>query len=166
MRKNIKTEIFVRILSGLIVASMLIPLFVACRKGDETDGTDETESMGTTQEGTEKIEVPQDFQLKTAAGFVLDGNVLSMNYTHEYPILDLSERISVKTGGKWCITNSDGTKDTDAKALSLSEGENSFFITEVRVVIGVKGITIDPYAVKEIIYSMLGVECEIIYGDL
>ena len=49
--------------------------------------------------------------------------------------------------------------------ITLSEGENSFFITEARVVIGAKGITIDPYAVKEIIYSMLGVECEIIYGD-
>ncbi len=128
MRKNTPATILIRILSGLIVASMLIPLFMACKKSDESNTGDETDSMDMSQEETNNIEVPQEFQLKTAAGFVVDGNVISMNYTHEYPILDLTKRIGVKTGSKWCITNSDGTKDTDARALSLSDGENVFYL--------------------------------------
>lgn len=49
--------------------------------------------------------------------------------------------------------------------ITLSEDENSFSVTDARVIIRAEGIAIDPYAVKETISSMLGVECEIIYGD-
>ena len=87
----------------------------------------ETEKESESEEET-VVEVPEKFNFKTAAGFVVKGDVMSMNYTSDYQILDLSERLTVKLGTKWCLTNADGTKDKDVQMVKLSNGENRFYV--------------------------------------
>ena len=47
--------------------------------------------------------------------------------------------------------------------ITLQETEDSFVISNVRVIIRKDGIGIDPHEVKNIIFSLLSIECEIIY---
>ena len=126
MKKFITAKKAVRLLTGLVLLCMLFSQLIGCGLfGSGDTETDETLDSG---EGNTDMTVPEDFKLKTAAGFVLSGNVLSMNYTHEHPVIDLSKRIGVKMGAKWCLTNADGTKDKDSQVLTLSDGENVFYL--------------------------------------
>ena len=121
-----KKRITARVLAILLLLCMLLPQFAACKKQNEDTSNDETQE----EEGTQTvIEVPEDFKFKTAAGFLVEGNLMSMNYTHEDPVLDLSKRISVTLGAKWCLTSdADGTNDLTAQSINLSDGENVFYI--------------------------------------
>ncbi|MBO5883213.1 MAG: stage III sporulation protein AF [Clostridia bacterium] len=47
--------------------------------------------------------------------------------------------------------------------ITLQDAEDSFVISDARVIIRKDGIGIDPHAVKRIVFSLLSVECEIIY---
>ena len=126
MKKVIRAKDGIRLVVGLILLSMLLPQLIGCGIFDMLGGSDESDTVNT--EETSDVEIPQDFKLNTAAGFIVNGDMLTMNYTHEHPVLDLSRRIGVKTGGKWCLTNEDGTKDKTSQVLSLTEGENVFYL--------------------------------------
>ena len=129
MKKIITIKSSLRAFAILLLLCMIVPQITSCGFLFKSDETEDSESVATDTEGEEtEMSVPENFKFKTAAGFVINGNVMTMNYTGENNILDLSKRISVKMGSKWCLTNSSGTKDKEAQAVALSNGENVFYV--------------------------------------
>ena len=140
MTKFITLKNAARLLAVLVLLCMLLPQLMSCGflfslfKEDESETGDSesniesgSESESESEEDT-VVEVPDKFSFKTAAGFVVKGDVMTMNYTGDEEILDLSERITVKVGTKWCLTNADGTKDKDIQMVKLSGGENVYYV--------------------------------------
>ena len=108
----------------LLLCTLLLQL-AACNNSSE--GSENTEKP--TEEETQPITVPEEFSLTSTGGFLPDGNVLRMNLTHENPVLDLSNRFKVNMGAKLYLTSDEaGEHELEKKSITLSEGENVFFV--------------------------------------
>ena len=81
MKKVIRAKDGIRLVVGLILLSMLLPQLIGCGIFDMLGGSDESDTVNTEEE-TSDVEIPQDFMLNTAAGFMMSKSSLPR---HAYP---------------------------------------------------------------------------------
>ena len=131
MKNNHRVNIAVRVLALLMLGCMLVPTFASCRaKVDETPIVYASELEGAADAKYLDADVPEGLALKTAHGFVKNGGALSMNVVKDEPVLDLARRFSVADGAEYTLsTDEAGESRISGEALTLSEGENVFYVT-------------------------------------
>lgn len=121
-----------KLLTLFLLLALMLPQLAACTTGggteSSTDTADTTDAEQTTEEPA--VDIPDNLMLKTMAGFVLKGKTLRMNLAHEDPVLDLSGRFSAEEDGAKISFSKDeaGNEPLEERKLSLSEGENVFYL--------------------------------------
>ena len=135
MKRTLTVRAALRALAVLLLVCLLAPQFAACKpsRGDPAGTETATQTDGQTanqEEVTQPMnEIPEKLALTSAAGFAASGNTLRMNLVGENPTLDLSNRFGVVFGAKWCLTSDEaGETELTEKVVSLSEGENVFYV--------------------------------------
>ena len=121
-----------KLLTLFLLLALMLPQLAACTTGggteSSTDTADTTDAEQTTEEPA--VDIPDNLMLKTMAGFALKGKTLRMNLAHEDPVLDLSGRFSAEEDGAKISFSKDeaGNEPLEERKLSLSEGENVFYL--------------------------------------
>ncbi len=127
MFRNTKC-IISRAVAMLLLLVMLSLQLMAC--DPEGDPSDTTADDNTTQEVTDNVQVPDNGAIITVAGgFKQDGTELYTNVTSKDASFDFASRIEVSKIAKWEIYKDADTTDLiDGKEVTLTEGENSYYI--------------------------------------
>ncbi|MBQ3639201.1 MAG: cellulase family glycosylhydrolase [Clostridia bacterium] len=126
MKKSSVMRLVLRVWAILLLGGMFLPQFAACTKKNG-DGSETTASPKWTI--APDADIPKKLALKTAAGFLANGNALRMNITGENAKLDLSDRFEVALGTKWVLaTDEAGKNELSEKSITLKEGENVFYV--------------------------------------
>ena len=127
MKNDNRAATVVRSIAVLLLVCMLVPQFASCKaEVDDPVIYTELENYSEEQDG----EVPEVLVLKTAHGFSKKGNILNMDIASEDPILDLTKRFSVADGSEYSIsTDEAGENKLADESVSLTEGENVFYVT-------------------------------------